>query len=112
MAVAAPAMEDAAPGVSSGAMASRVPERILLRAPNWLGDVVLSLAAVRDLRRNFPGARVEVLARPSVAELYEAVAEVDGVRLSRGTRADARAMRGTADVAVLLPNSFGTALAA
>ena len=36
--------------------------------PNWIGDVVLSLAAVRDLRRNFPAARIEVLARPWVAD--------------------------------------------
>ena len=32
------------------------PERIVVRAPNWLGDVVLSLAAVRDVRRQFPAA--------------------------------------------------------
>ena len=85
--------------------------RLLLRAPNWLGDVVLSLAAVRDLRRNFPEARIEVLARPAVAALYGAVAEVDAVRESRGVRADARAIAGAFDVGVLLPNSFGSALA-
>lgn len=88
----------------------RAPERILLRAPNWLGDVVLSLAAVRDLRRNFPAARIEVLARPSVAELYEAVTEVNAVRRSLGLRGDAQALRGAADAAVLLPNSFAAAL--
>ena len=27
------------------------PERILVRAPNWVGDVVLSLPALRDVRR-------------------------------------------------------------
>ena len=31
-------------------------DRLLIRAPNWMGDVVLSLPAVRDLRRNFPAA--------------------------------------------------------
>jgi heptosyltransferase-2 len=87
------------------------PERILVRAPNWLGDVVLSLAAVRDLRRNFPRSRIEVLARPSVAALYGAVAEVDAIRESGGIRADARAIRGGFDAAVLLTNSLGSALA-
>jgi heptosyltransferase-2 len=86
--------------------------RLLIRAPNWIGDVVMSLPAVRDVRRSFPAARIEVLARPWVAELYRAVAEVDGVRESRGLRPDVRAIRGAFDVAVLLPNSFGTALAA
>jgi heptosyltransferase-2 len=86
--------------------------RLLVRAPNWVGDVVLSLAAVRDLRRAFPDARLEVLARPWVAGLYAAVGEVDAVRESRGTLADAAALRGACDLAVLLPNSFATALAA
>jgi len=87
-------------------------ERLLVRAPNWIGDVVLSLAAVRDLRRNFPMARVEVLGRPWVAELYRAVAEVDGVRAAAGFRAEVAAVRGGFDAAVLLPNSFGSALCA
>lgn len=86
--------------------------RLVIRAPNWIGDVVLSLPAVRDLRRrNFPDARIEVLARPSVAPLYAAVAEIDAVRESAGTTADARALRGAFDAAVLLPNSIGSALA-
>ena len=90
--------------------APRDPERILVRAPNWIGDVVLSLAALRDLRRNFPRARIEVLARPWVADLYRAVAEVDAVRLAQGVRVDADALRGAFDAGVLLPNSFGSAL--
>ena len=86
-------------------------ERVVVRAPNWVGDAVLSLGTVRDVRRNFPGARIEVLARPWVAPLYEAVREVDAVRTSGGVRADARALRGAFDAAVLLPNSFAAAAA-
>jgi heptosyltransferase-2 len=85
------------------------PERLLVRAPNWVGDAVLSLGAVRDLRRNFPRARLTMLARSWVAPLYEAVAEVDGVRTSEGLRADSRTLRGQFDAAVLLPNSFASA---
>jgi len=88
------------------------PARVLVRAPNWIGDVVLSLAAVRDLRANLPLARIEVLARPWVAELYRAVREVDAVRVAGSFRADVDALGGAFDAAVLLPNSFASALQA
>ncbi len=90
---------------------SVAPERVVVRAPNWVGDVVLSLAALRDLRRNFPQARLEVLARGRVAGLYRALPELDGVLESRGLRADVATWRERADLAVLLPNSIGSALA-
>ena len=96
----------------SEAAAARGPERIVVRAPNWIGDVVLSLGAVRDLRRNFPAARIEVLARAWVADLYRAVPEIDAVRIATAVRADAEALRGAFDIAVVLPNSFGSALPA
>ncbi|HET8644722.1 MAG TPA: lipopolysaccharide heptosyltransferase II [Vicinamibacteria bacterium] len=86
--------------------------RILVRAPNWLGDAVLGLAAVRDVRRSDAQAHLSVLARPSVAPLYGALPEVDTVLESAGLRADARALKeGGFDLGILLPNSFGSALA-
>ena len=85
------------------------PSRVLVRAPNWVGDVVLSLPALRDVRRAFPAARLEVLARPWVGGLYAAVSEVDAVVESRGTLADADAIRGRHDLGLLLPNSFASA---
>jgi heptosyltransferase-2 len=89
---------------------SGAPGRVLVRAPNWVGDMALSLPALRDLRRALPEARLSVLARPWVAGLYTAVAEVDEVLESRGFKADVARVRGGFDLAVLLPNSFGTAL--
>jgi heptosyltransferase-2 len=88
------------------------PERVLIRAPNWLGDVVLSLPAVRDLRRAFPAARLSVLARPSVSPLFEAVPEVDEVLTANGARAEIAAQRSRFDLVILLTNSIGTAIAA
>ena len=104
--MAAPPLEDAA------GRGTLVIERLLLRAPNWVGDVVLALPALRDLRRAFPAARLTVLARPWVAELYRAVPQVDAVEESRGHAADVASVRGRFDAAVLLPNSFGSALVA
>jgi len=88
-----------------------VSERIVVRAPNWIGDVLLSLPALRDVRRNFPAARIEVLARPWVAELYEAVTEIDAVRIGRSFGDGVEQLRGF-DTAILLTNSFGSALQA
>lgn len=86
-------------------------ERLLVRAPNWVGDVILSLPALRDIRRAHPEARLSVLARSWVADLYRVVPEVDDVVESRGHLADAASVKDRFDRAILLPNSFATALA-
>lgn len=87
------------------------PDRVVIRAPNWLGDVILSLPAVRDVRRAFPQARINVMARPSVAALYEAVPEIDAVITASGFVQEVRTARAGFDLAILLTNSVGTALA-
>ena len=45
-------------------------ERILVRATNWVGDAVMSLAALQALRKRFPASHIAILARPWVAGLY------------------------------------------
>lgn len=44
--------------------------KLLVRATNWVGDAILSLPALRALRRKFPQASIAILARPYVGELY------------------------------------------
>jgi heptosyltransferase II len=93
--------------------------RTLVRATNWVGDVVVSLPAVRALRTADPKGALAVLARPWVAELYRLLPEVDDVLLdeSKGPDADAKARESLAlqirdgrfDRAVVLPTSFETA---
>ncbi len=59
-----------------------VPERIeniMVRGTNWIGDVIMSLPAVSSVRRAFPHARIAVLAKPWVAELYRVCPDVDDV---------------------------------
>jgi len=45
-------------------------QRILVRATNWVGDAVMSLPALRALKQRFPEARISILAKPWVADLY------------------------------------------
>ena len=79
---------------------------ILIVAPNWLGDVMMALPAIRDIRRHFANDRVAVAARPSVAPVFRAVPGVDRVVLTE-KKTDAADLRG--DIGILFPNSFRSA---
>ena len=54
-------------------------ERILIRGTNWIGDVVMSLPAVAAIRKRWPGARISVLAKPWVSEIYRLSPDVDEI---------------------------------
>lgn len=88
---------------------------VLLRAPNHLGDCVMALPAAWQLRRLLPeGARLVVACRTRVAQVWQSAPWVDGVIGFPQTRLDAAAQAAVAaadlDAALLLPNSFGSAL--
>ncbi len=42
----------------------------MVRAPNWIGDAVISLPALQALRARFPAAEIVLVAKPWVSELY------------------------------------------
>jgi heptosyltransferase-2 len=84
--------------------------RLLVVAPNWLGDAVMALPALADVRRAMPDADIVVSARPSVAPLF---AMVDGVSTSGLTLTSGAGLQGRGpDTALLLPNSFHSAFTA
>ena len=87
------------------------PRRLLVLAPNWLGDAVMALPAIADLRRAFPAAHLVVAARASVAAVFDLVPGVNEViTLQHSFRADVARLKGAAcDTALLLPNSFASA---
>lgn len=88
--------------------------RLVIVAPNWLGDAVMALPAIADVRRALPGATIAVAARPSVASLFAMASDVDEVVVQASHVGRARSgPAGTSpsfDVAVLFPNSFRSAL--
>lgn len=96
--------------------------RILVRSPNWLGDIIMALPAVAAIKRSFPDAELHVAAPRALAPLFGAVPEVsDVVPLShRGTWRELASSSGDAgrikairaDLAILLTNSFASALIA
>ena len=100
------------PGVEPTALK---PFRVVVRSPNWLGDAVMSIAAVQAIAAGRPDARVSVLCPGKLADLWRRVPGVAEV-LSIGERdrllGAARTVRraGPFDAAVLLPNSVRVAL--
>jgi heptosyltransferase-2 len=90
----------------------------VVRAPNWVGDAVMSLGGLRELRRLIGGARLAVAARPWVAAIYEETGIVDEVipldrRSWRDALSHAAAIRsGGYDLAVLFQNAFEAAFVA
>ncbi len=48
-----------------------VTEKILIRAPNWIGDAVMSLPLVQQLGSTYPEATIDVIARRPVTEIYK-----------------------------------------
>ena len=94
-------------------------ERLLVRATNWLGDAVMSIPALREIRQAHPGWHVSILALPWVAALYDGEPFCDEVVLYHrdgrhrgvlGRERIARDLRGRSfDRAILLQNAFDAA---
>jgi heptosyltransferase-2 len=91
------------------------PARLAIVAPNWLGDAVMALPLIADIRRGWAETHLTVAARPSVAPLFQMVDAVDDVVVLKGggglgairsVGANAGLLRSGFDAALLLPNSF------
>jgi len=85
-------------------------KRIVVRLPNWVGDVVMAEPAVAALRRGLAGVRLIGMVRPNLAGLAEMLG-FDLLAPAVSIAADALTYLVTrADCAVLLPNSIASAL--
>ncbi len=91
--------------------------KIIVRVPNWVGDCVLAVPALRSLRRGFPRAEVWVAAKPGTRDLFAVDGLADGIvnlpedNSWRGFRQASRQVaEGSFDSGLLLTNSFGSAL--
>jgi heptosyltransferase-2 len=91
---------------------------LIVLAPNWLGDAVMALPLLADLRRAWPATAIVIAARPAVAGLFALIPAVQtvplrgggGLKALFGWQSDASALRrAEGDAALLLPNSFASA---
>ncbi len=93
---------------------------ILIVAPSWIGDAVLSQPLLRAIQRHHQDAVIDVFAPPWVAPVYRRMAEVTDVfdnpfghgalKLAARRRAGHQLRAGRYDRAFVLPNSFKSAL--
>jgi len=98
------------------------PRKILIRGTNWVGDSVISIPAMREIRRLFPKAHIALLVRPWVREIYTSVGFIDEILeydkqgnhrgLSGFYRLVADLRKRGFDLAILLQNAFEAALIA
>src|SRR4051812_47748951 len=94
--------------------------RIALFLPNWIGDVVMAMPAIRAVRNRFPAAELLAVCKPYVADVLAGSPWFQDVMLfdKKGSRDQrlwsvARKLRANRpDAAILFPNSFRTALLA
>ncbi len=90
----------------------------LIRGTNWIGDSVMSLAALREIRRLFPDCRISLLVKGWVAGLFRAQGLVDEIlEIETNRRSVHRVLTLPARLrgferAILFQNAFEAALIA
>jgi heptosyltransferase-2 len=91
------------------------PSVILIRAPNWLGDTVMALPALRALRAARPEARITIVGRWAALLAGQGFADLAlTYPVARHERRRVNRALGAAgaDLAIVLPHSFESALSA
>ena len=95
-------------------------EKILIRGVNWIGDAVMTLPAIRAIRRFYPQAHISLLIKPALAPLFENSFDVDEIIIYepqfRGLAGKLRLInilrKKRFSRAILLQNAFDAALLA
>jgi heptosyltransferase-2 len=95
-------------------------ERVVIRMPNWVGDVVMATPAIRAVRDTWPRAKITALCLPSGQQILSSNPHLDHFEVYDRKGRDsgffgmgrmARRLRArNCDLAIALPNSFSSAL--
>lgn len=95
-------------------------ERVVVRGVNWVGDAVMTVPALRELRRVLPRARLTLATRPWAEGIFAGADFIDDLLVTGNTSSKTAALFREArewrarrfDLALLFPNSFAPALVA
>lgn len=94
------------------------PSRFLVVLPSWVGDAVMATPTLRILREALPGALIGALMRPGIDEVLAGLDLFDQAHVDRAAgmmgpkRVAAKLRLARYDAALILTNSFSTALIA
>lgn len=97
-------------------------DKILICAPNWVGDVVMATPAFRCLRKNFPSSKISILLKPYVRLILDDSPWFDDyIEYGSGVGLSVKGYSGYMnltkklkkeryDLGFIFPNSFSSAL--
>lgn len=95
------------------------PSKIIIRMPNWIGDLVMATPILTDVRKAFPAAHITAMCRTPISDLLKEDLDIDELFCfskvnSFGRRSEQRDIiekirRGTYDLGILLTHSFSSA---
>ncbi len=94
-------------------------KKILVRGANWVGDTVMTIPALKQIRRIFPDSHIEVWAPSGLEPLIKATNLVDGfigfspngeAKIMRPFRTAQRIQSDKFDSVILFQNAFESAL--
>ena len=53
--------------------------KIIIYAPNWIGDAVMAIPMLKELRAHYPDVQIDVVSKMWVADVYSTITEVDSI---------------------------------
>ena len=51
----------------------------MIRSPNWIGDCIMCLPALRVIKKKCPGARIYMAAKEYLCAVYQNIGEIDAI---------------------------------
>ena len=87
-------------------------KRILVFAPNWVGDAVMSLPAVKKLGEICPDSQIDILCKPFVKDVYVNNPIIKNIIELNSHNWKSEIKGQEYDTVILFPNSFKSALIA
>lgn len=95
------------------------PSKIIIRMPNWIGDMVMATPILTDVRKAFPESHITAMCRGPIGDLLREDHDIDELFCfskvsSFGRRSEQRDIieklrRGKYDLGILLTHSFSSA---